>query len=272
MLLAFESELSTERSLDHPPDPYDLIERYYDAENAGLTDDFPVYDRLVERFGRPVLDVGCGTGRVALYLARQGVRVVGIDLSAAMLKRARERAVLNKLDPSLVAWHQADARSLRLDERFRLAIVTYNTFMHFVNQEEQIAVLEHIAAHLSPGGGLAVDLPNPVEMFCADDTAALVLERTFADPQTGHLVMQQSVAHLDRAAQIVDVTWVYDRVAPDGQIARTVVPLRMRYTMASEMRLLLARAGFGAVELYGDYDFNPYDEDSPRLLAIAEQG
>ncbi len=250
-------------------DPYEALARYYDAENAGLVEDFAAYELLLERFGGPVLDIGAGTGRVAFHLARLGARVVGVEISAAMLSRARERAALQKFEPSQVAWHQADVRTLSLDERFGLALLTYNTFMHFTEQDEQIAVLERIAQHLAPGGALAVDLRNPVEMLLADDAPGLVLERTFVDAETGHTVMQQSLMHADRAAQVLDVSWVYDRIAPDGQLTRLIVPLRLRCTLAAEMRLLCQRAGFGEVECYGDYDFGPYDEDSPRLFVVA---
>lgn len=250
-------------------DPYALMARYYDAENAGLVEDLPAYEALVERFGQPVLDVGCGTGRVAFHLVRRGVRVVGIDHSAPMLARARERADMQQISAEQLELIQADATTLALGRRFRLALMAFNTFMHFTEQEQQIAVLRRVAEHLETGGGLALDLPNPIEMFRADDTPALVLERTFTDPQSGHLVMQQSVAHLDRAAQMIEVTWVYDRLTPDGTVIRTLVPLRLRYTFAAEMRLLLAQSGFGAVECYGNYDFSPYQEDSPRLFVVA---
>lgn len=250
-------------------DPYAVMARYYDAENAGLVEDLAAYEALVGRFGGPVLDVGCGTGRVALHMARQGVRVVGIDTSGPMLERARQHAERQRLAAPQIELLQADITTLALDERFRLALLTYNTFMHFIEQEQQIAVLQRITAHLEPGGALALDLPNPIEMFRSEDIPALVLERTFSDSQTGHQVMQQSVVRLDRAAQVMDVTWVYDRVDPAGRVSRAVIPLRLRYTLAHELRLLLERAGFAAVERCGDYDFAPYDEDSPRLFTIA---
>ena len=81
--------------------------------------------------------------------------------------------------------------------------------------------------------------------------------------------MPQSLAALNRAAQTMDVTWVYDRIGAGGQVMRTLVPYTIRYTFAPEMRLLLTRAGFKMIELYGDYDFEPYVESSPRLFVVA---
>ncbi|HEC21880.1 MAG TPA: class I SAM-dependent methyltransferase [Chloroflexi bacterium] len=250
-------------------DPYARLVRYYDVENADLVEDLAAYDRLVRRFGGPVLDVGCGTGRVAFHLAQQGVRVVGVDISRAMLTRAQERAARRRSVPSQPLWLQADVTTLALAERFGLAIFAYNGFMHFLDQGQQIRALERLRAHLKPGGGLVIDLPGPLEISQADDVASLVVERIFTDPDTGHTVIQQSLLSVNRATQIMDITWVYDSVGPGGSLRRDLIPLRLRYTTAPEMRLLLERVGLRPVELCGDYEFNPYQEESPRLFVIA---
>jgi hypothetical protein len=116
---------------------------------------------------------------------------------------------------------------------------------------------------------LALDLPNPLEAFAAEDNTALVLERVFEDPSTGETIMQQSVASLDRATQLMDLTWIYDRVAANGSVTRTVVPVVLRYTFLAEMELLLERAGLRLRDVYGDYDFGPYEETSSRMLVVA---
>jgi SAM-dependent methyltransferase len=250
-------------------DPYDQLIRYYDAENAGFVEDFAAYSLLADRFGGPVLDVGCGTGRVAFQLVRQGVSVTGIDLSAPMLERARERAKKQRIGEKHLSLHEGDIRQMPLDGPFNLAILTYNTFMHFLDHEDQIAVLERLASLIRPGGGLALDIVNPIETFGAPDVPGLVIERTFGDPETGQPVFQQSLASLDRVSQVMDLTWIYDRMAPDGQINRLMVPLQIRYTFASEIELLLERTGWNGVECYGSYDFDPYEESSPRLFVVA---
>ena len=250
-------------------DPYAALVRYYDAETIGTIHDLPAYARLAERFGGPVLDVGCGTGRVGMALAERKLRIVGIDSSEPMLVRAKEKAKKAKVDASQVSFQNADVTTFDLGEQFALAIFAYNGFMHLLEQKQQLAALERIAAHLKPGGGAAIDLPNPVEMFQTDDTPNVVLERTFDDPETGEPVMQQSVASVNRATQTMTVTWLYDRISAEGTLNRHVVPLTLRYTMAAEMRLLLRLAGLDQAEICGDYDFSPYEEDSPRLLVIA---
>lgn len=250
-------------------DPYAALVRYYDAETADYAVDIPVYAMLAERFGGPVLDVGCGTGRVAFAFARRGIGVIGIDTSQAMLERARARAGREGIEPAQIDWRQVDVTELALDDRFGLAIFAYNGFMHLLEQDRQLTALKRLAAHVKAGGGLAIDIANPVEMFRVEDVPGLVLERLFTDPETGQTVLQQSLASVNRATQVMSLTWIYDRIGPEGAVFRHLVPLQLRYTTASEMRLLLRQAAFSDIELYGDYDFSPYEEDSPRLFVIA---
>lgn len=250
-------------------DRYAQLASYYDIENAELVEDLPVYGTLAEERGGPILDVGCGTGRVTFYLARLGYGVVGLDTSEAMLERARHKLEKQSFGPEQVALLHIDVAQLALEERFKLAIFAYHGFMHLTTRAEQLAALTTIRKHLSADGVLALDLPNPLEAFAAEDSTALVLERVFEDPSTGETVMQQSVASLDRAAQLMDVTWIYDRVAANGSVTRTVVPLVLRYTFLAEMELLLERAGLRLRDVYGDYDFGPYQETSSRMLVVA---
>jgi ubiquinone/menaquinone biosynthesis C-methylase UbiE len=215
-----------------------------------------------------VLEVGCGTGRVTFFLAGQGVSVTGVDPSAGMLSRARKRASAEQ-SAQRITWVQAGAADFDAGGPFRLAILPYGTLAHLTGQDEQIAALGHIARHLAPGGGLAVDLNNPLIHLRGDDVPALLVERFFDDPETGERVMQQSLTEVDRVTQIMTVTWVYDRLDAEGRVRRRVVPMRMRLILAAELRLMLAQAGFSGVEFYGGYAFSPYEADSPRLFAVA---
>lgn len=247
-------------------DPYDQIARYYDAENADLVEDLEAYLLLAERFGGPVLDIGCGTGRVALHLAAAGFDITGVEPSAAMLAIGRTRPGIG--DVTLI---QSQAAGFFSPTRFGLAVLAFSTFQHFHTQDDQLSALTNIAGHLQAGGGIALDLSNPVHFFRADDVPALVHERTFVDPVSGCPVMQLSIVRADHAGQILHITWVYDHIGDAGTVARTVCEMPMRCYTAPEMRLLLERAGFGSVEFYGDYAFNPFEEHSPRLFVVAEK-
>lgn len=247
-------------------DPYHEIARYYDAENAKLVEDLAAYTLLAERFGGPVLDVGCGTGRVALHLVERGFPVTGIESSSAMLTQARTKPGIEQ-----VTLIESEVHKAQVKTEFGLAVLAFSTFQHFTTQDEQLAVLSNIAHHLRPSGGIVLDLSNPVHFFRTDDIPALIHERTFPDTDSGQPVMQQSIVRADRAAQILHVTWVYDRIEVEGNITRTVCEMPLRCYTAPEIHLLLERAGFTHIELYGTYDFDPFDELSSRLFVVAEK-
>ncbi len=247
---------------------YAALARYYDLENASFTEDLDFWLELADELGDPVLELGCGTGRVLLNLARRGHRVTGLDNAPEMLARLRaklEAASSRHLatPPTVV---QASMDSFELPGTFRLALMPYNTFMHLLTFEDQQAVLTRVRRHLAPGGALALDMPNPGEAYSATEQG-VTLERTFMDGD--RTVQQFSAVALDRAAQLARITWIYDATAPDGAVQRTLVPLVLRYTFPGEMRLLLERCGLALAHLYGDYDRSPFADGAPRMLVLA---
>jgi SAM-dependent methyltransferase len=247
---------------------YAQLARYYDLENADFTEDLEFWLDLADEHSGPVLELGCGTGRVLLNLARRGHAVTGVDNAPEMLARLETK--LNTASNRHLAHPpvllQASMDAFEAPQPFGLALMPFNTFMHLLTLEAQLATLGRIRQHLAPGAALALDMTNPGEAYGAQETG-LTLERTFAD---GDRTVQQfaSVA-LDRAAQLARITWLYDSTAPDGGLQRTIVPLTLRYTFPGEMRLLLERTGFTLTHLYGDYDRSPYAEGAPRMIVQA---
>jgi SAM-dependent methyltransferase len=253
--------------------PYTLFARYYDLENADLTEDLPFWLELAETYGDPILELGCGTGRVLLPLARRGHALTGIDNSPEMLARLEDKLAAARdmggkgdrpVAPTVI---HADMTDFTLAGNFRLALIPYNTFMHLLSPELQVSTLKCVRRHLQPGGALALDLPNPGEAYAGQEQG-LKLERTFKDGERP--VQQFSSVSIDRAAQLAHVTWLYDSVGPDGTLQRTTIPLTMRYTFPAEMSLLLEKCGFRLRHLYGDYDRSPFADGSARMVVVAE--
>ncbi len=248
---------------------YATLARYYDSEHADKTDDLDFYGEIAEESGDPILIIGAGTGRVMMHLAQEGHQMTGIEAEQNMIERAlAKRDAMLYLAPRLNYLH-GDALKVPLDEQFKLVIIPYNTFMHFHDPERQLALLTRARKWVAPGGRLLIDLPNAGEAFAAPDTEAITLERSFLDLETGHLVMQQSISRLDRAEQLMNVTWLYDEIDADGVIRRTVIPVVIRYFFLPEMRLLLKAAGFTVEEVYGDFDHVPFGDGMPRMILTA---
>ena len=249
---------------------YTTIARYYDAENSDKTDDLVMYTELAEEYGSPILDIGCGTGRVMMHLAQEDLDVHGIDYDEAMLEVAEhKREAMPHLKDKLTIY-KGNVLTYQLEKRFRMVLLTYNMLTHFREQAAQIELLKRLRELVDDDGVLVIDLPNAGNVYASEDTDAVTLERTFVVPDSGHLVMQQSVSTLDRAEQLLHVTWIYDEVTADGTLKRVYAPLIVRYFFLAELRLLLQLTGFKVDEVYGEYDGSEYLDGSSRLIVIAK--
>src|SRR5919202_3353832 len=130
-------------------------ERYADLADPAVVD--PIVDFLVERAGNgAALELGIGTGRIALPLARRGVRVHGIDLSEAMVARFRTKPGAEQIGVTI-----GDFATTTVDSSFSIAYLVANTIMNLTTQDEQVACFENVAAHLEPGGCFVVEVVVP---------------------------------------------------------------------------------------------------------------
>ncbi len=249
---------------------YATIARYYDSEHHDKDEDLDFYRDLTDEYGGDVLIIGAGTGRIAIELAAYGCKVYGMDNEPEMLERARRK--LDSAPPDVRArlhFAPEDALKVKLDTTFKLALIPYNTLMHFHEFEAHFGLLQRCRAWVAKGGALVIDLPNAGESFAAQDTGAVTLERMFLERETGHLIMQHSVATLDRVSQLMRVTWIYDEVEADHTVKRTIAPVINRYFFYPELRLLLERAGFTIAGVWGDFDRSDYEDGCPRMIVVA---
>ncbi|MCB9421772.1 MAG: class I SAM-dependent methyltransferase [Ardenticatenaceae bacterium] len=250
---------------------YDQIAHYYDLTHANLTDDIDFVLALAQNAHGPILELGCGSGRLLLPLARAGYDVNGVDNSAAMLARAC--TALQNEPPQVqgrVTLLQADMTAVNLENgRFALAIIPYNTFLH-LDSAQKAAALKRIRHALMRNGRLFIDLINPFAMAATPNDHTLSLENSFTDPQTGDTVLQMASNHLDELSQQLRITWIYDASPPDGgPIHRTVTAADYYYLFPHQIELLLQEAGFQLLTLFGDYDQSSFTEESERLLVTA---
>jgi ubiquinone/menaquinone biosynthesis C-methylase UbiE len=251
-------------------DPFSIYARFYDVDYAGMDADQPMIQQFAVRCGSPILEVACGTGRVLLPLARKGYRVTGVDVSAAMLDRARAKIAAEGLGDRATLVEQ-DMRDLDLDGRFNLALVVSNSFLHMLTMDDQLAAVGRIRRHLEPGGLLLLDLFNPDLSRLLDFQGRVTLEKVMADPETGHTLMKFLTQTVDLGQQIIDVTFILDEVDSKGHVQRTLFPFSLRYLFRGELELLLRYAGFEVEVIYGSYDLDEFAADSERMIAVARR-
>jgi len=252
---------------------YDQIARYYDLTHADLTEDVPFILALAEEFGGPILELGCGSGRLLIPLARAGHQVVGLDNSAAMLALARARLAA---EPTAVQKRitlvEADMTKFELTGeygRFPLVIIPYNTFMHLNSQQKMVA-LKRIKPYLRADGRLFIDLINPFAIAQTPDDDDFILENSFAAPETGQPIQQYARNQLDEDAQILNIIWAYDEFTADGDaVQRTTIDAAYHFLYPHQLDLLLNNAGYQLQTLAGDYDNIPFTAESDRLLLLA---
>jgi SAM-dependent methyltransferase len=237
----------------------------YEVDTAEKDDDIPFFREMAKRTGGPILELGCGTGRVAIPLARDGHRVVGLDRSAAQLAIARRKAGAAGVKLELVA---ADMRAFALPEPFRLIVVAFNTFL-LLTPDERRACLARVREHLAREGTFLLDVFQPNPEVIAGKQGALVHEWTRVDPETGRTVMKSQWSEAD--VDGVDTAQLYDEIDQDGVLRRYARSFRLHYLYRRELELLLAGAGFAVEAVYGSYDLEPVTSRSPKLLAVARR-
>ena len=249
---------------------FDRFAPFYDLEFGEFADDLALYLGFAARAGGPVLELGCGTGRILLALAGAGYRVTGVDLSPAMLAVARAKVSAAGLAGS-VALVEDDIRRLdRLgDARFALAFSAINSFLHLETRADQEATLAAARARLLPGGLLILDLFPPDPRTLLEQDGRLAHAATYRDPRSGERIDKFVASTVDVAEQRIETVFFYDRLRADGAVERTAAPFALRYVGRFELELLLERAGFGDVRLYGSYELDPFTAESERLIAVA---
>ena len=251
-------------------DNFDIYARFYDPDLGDWDADLRVYEQFAARCDSPILELGCGTGRVLLSLARQGYRITGIDASAAMLERARAKIAEENLTERVNLVEQ-EMRELELGERFNLAFAALNSFAHLHTTDDQLATLARIRRHLNPGGLLVLDMFNPDMGRLLDTRGQVALAKVVDEPGTGQRLMRFHTEEVDLGRQIIRTTYIVDEVDAAGQVKRTLFPFSLRYLFRYELELLLRHAGFEIEAIYGSYDLDEFSGDSEKLIAVARR-
>ena len=246
-------------------DPYACIADLYEAEHRGWTEDLDLYRALATRAGGPVLELGCGSGRVAVALAEAGHQVHGIDLSESILAIARHKLNGRRLP---LTFECADMRRFGSRLAFGLVFCALDTLLHAQSPGDLRETL--LAAHrvLRPAGLLAFDIVNPTPDLLAMRDGVVRHQSTFVGPgdtEVTHFVSWD----VDPDTQTIDTAHFYDWLGDDGLVRRRTTSFRLRYLERDEVEAALAATGFERVETYGSVRLDPFEPDSDRMIVVA---
>lgn len=246
---------------------YDTFADVYDLFYGDLEDDLAMYLGFAERTGGPILEIGSGTGRVALALAEAGHDVTGLEPSAAMRAIAQ-----HKIDEAGFADRvrviDGDMRRFRIDQHFGLISAPLNTFLHNLTLDDQLATLNSIKKHLRPGGLLVLDCFNPDPAQAADDRR-LILQRSVIDPETQQPAQLWLARSTDWGRQLQEMIYFADRIDRQGHVQRVTLDTQFRFVFRHELHLLLKLGGFDVKDIYGSYGLDPFESDSEKLIVVA---
>ena len=248
------------------PDPYAVDAQFYDLIHGSGGDDIGLWLSFAGRTDRPVLEVGTGTGRIALELARAGHAVVGVDPSGPMLTIARGRAEDDALDVQFIEGAVGD---LALEPgHYGFVLVPADVFLYCADGEAQLAMLRALRTCLTYNGTLAIDLPGPALWLDSTTNGQALLVHSIEE-EDGTLLDVWQLHEDDLGMQTRTLRVAYERTAPDGSVRRWLSAHQLRYPYRFEMEYLLALGGLALQGVYGDYDLGELTNDSERMIAIA---
>jgi len=250
--------------------PYGGQSQIYDAEYRSFDQDVHLLRDRLWRHGvtRELLELGCGTGRVALPLVRAGYSVTGMDISAPMLRRARtRRAELAAEERGRLRLSQQDMTSFRYRRRFGAVLAPFGALTLLPDAAARAACLQRCHAHLDPGGLLIVDIaaamPGGPTERCFDSSFRL--------PDRGHLIEKHTLQRRSSDGVAVEIEYHYRRLDHDGQRELDAYTIAFRLALLDEATLLteLEAAGFDVHEIFGDWRAGPSIPGCPRCIVEA---
>lgn len=242
---------------------YDQLDELSDFEDVAF------YLEIASATVGRILDLGCGTGRVLIPLLESGFEVVGLEYSPQMLALCRARLARRDLEAELV---RGDMRDFELGEsRFGAIMIPGFSAQLLLDDADLIACLARCREHLLPGGRLVVPCYQPWEMIWdSEDEQFLEERRRKPANDAGEIWVAYQGWKLDRLKQRLLLTNRIERQAADGSTLQSEEKgMTLRWDSPHEMLSLFGKAGFGDVELFGDFTFEPPEADSESIVYVA---
>lgn len=248
---------------------------YYDRSYRRRRHDVAFYRALADERadGGAILELGVGTGRVAIAIARDGHEIVGVDrmqpmIDAAIAKLGKETLATR----SRVKLHRGDLRTVRLKRRFGLIISPFHVLQHLYSNTDWERALRTVRAHLAPGGRFVFDVLFPEPRWLARDPNKLYRLRDVTIPSLGRRVRYRESFDYDPVTQVlvIHMHFVDPKVEPGRAGHHWWAPLSHRQLFPAELETLLHYNGFAIDERYGGFAKEPLDERAVQQVLVCK--
>lgn len=247
---------------------FDRVARFYDYEQKEFVKDIPFYLDYAKECGGEVLELACGTGRVLLPIAKEGIKITGLDASEEMLNIARrgiDDTIRNKV--TLV---KGDMKAFELSKRFSLVFVAFRSFQCLLSKEEQLSCLECVWKHLADNGTFIIDLFAPRHDLLAQVRRSIELGK-FYDEENDVYVTRRADDKYDLAKQTLHEDRFYEWTDKNGEFRCHTWSFDLSYLFRYEAELLLEKSRFRVERIYGDFDKSPYNYFSGEQIFVVRK-
>ncbi len=247
-------------------DDYELPD-LYDLRIGERGEDVEAYIQIAAECGGPILELGCGTGRVCIPLALQGHEVVGLDAAPKMLELAEQKAKAQGAQS--IEFYLADMRDFTLDKKFRLALIPNNALHEAIELDDKKRVLDCIFSSLMPGGLLVMDFcPPPFKRFTQPALDRELIKDFYSEERKARVRCYVSASY-NPASQEGRGEMLYKLEYAEGRTSEIITPFRGVFVTPGEVRLLLDMTGFKGVTISGGFDGQELLPQSPRMVVKA---
>lgn len=255
---------------------YAVSAGYYDEAYQAKQDldDLPFYLNLAKQTGGPVLELACGTGRVLLPIARQGIAIHGVDNSVPMLAELEKKLEREPKDVrELVSTVHADIRSFRSNQRYPLVTIPFRPMQHMYTVQDQINTLKTAAFHLEPEGVLAFDVFYPKYEMIFSGIESEILDFEWTPQANPDIIMRRFFKKhtVDKIGQTFTASFIY-RTYREGKLVKEgTEPLKMSWYTYPHLRALFLLAGLEVKEEYGSFDLTPLDNNAEQMIFVLKK-
>jgi SAM-dependent methyltransferase len=257
-------------------DPYAVLAKYYDGAYSAMKDlmDVPFYVDLAKRMGGPVLEIGCGTGRVLLPIARAGITIHGVDSSLSMLGVLHQKIEREPREvQQRIQIHHGDMRNFRLENKYPLITIPFRPMQHMHGVEDQVRALTTAAFHLHEKGILAFDVFYPKFEMLEARIGEEILEIEWADPSAPKRMVRRYYRKdaLDKIHQIFTLTFFLRTYEGEDLIREESETMSLCYYTYPHLRALFLLAGLKVVEEYGSFSRTGLDNSATDMIFLLQR-